>query len=300
MKYVGELLKSESKEVVEEKLIHLYVKLLCDASPAQVLGFLKSREDYSLDECLSICSNYPKAIHASAYLYEKLGAIKSSLELLLGIIDKKRKKIQKGTKKIIFSELIQDINNAVKLCARNVARLDENENEDHWFILLGKILQTYIELSPLFINNLELETCMQTGIKQTLENMIDNVDFKKIIAFIVTRFGNIPFKYFKENFINVLSRYSYQKTILKKAIDLLCSDIKYMTQQLLILKSKGVSSKEFNCSACNLSIVSDDLLKNRGERFLLFICGHVYHCRCIKKRICEVCQKEEMRKGIFI
>ena len=46
--------------------------------------------------------------------------------------------------------------------------------------------------------------CIQIGIKQVLENMIYYVNFKQIIAFIVTKFGNIPFKYFKENFIRVL------------------------------------------------------------------------------------------------
>ena len=302
IKYLGELLKAAGKDTIEEKLIHLYVKLLCKHSPALVVNFLKGREDYSLDECLAVCTEFG-VIDASEYLNERLGAIKNALDLLLGLIDKKRREIQKGIKnyeKIIFSEILSDVNNCVQLCVRNVARLDENENEDHWFSLLGKILETYIELASHFLNNSELEMCVQIGIKQVLENMIDYVDFKKIIAFIVTRFGNIPFKYFKENFIGVLSRYSYQKTILKKAIDLLCSDIKYMTQRLLTLKSKGVSSKGFNCSACGFPIVSDDLMKNRGEKFLLFICGHVYHCRCVKKRICLICQKEEMRRGNFM
>ena len=130
--------------------------------------------------------------------------------------------------------------------------------------------------------------------------MIDNVDFKRIIAFIVEKFGNIPFKYFKENFIGVLSRLSYKKTILKKAIDLLCSDIKYMTQQLIILKSKGVCSKGFFCSTCMNPIVSDDIMKNRGEKFLMFVCGHAYHSRCVKKRICDLCRREEIRKGNFL
>ena len=57
-----------------------------------------------------------------------------------------------------------------------------------------------------------------------------------------------------------------------------------MTQRLLTLKSKGVSSKGFNCSACGFPIVSDDLMKNRGGKFLLFICGHVYHCKCVKEK----------------
>ncbi|OMJ77406.1 hypothetical protein SteCoe_23007 [Stentor coeruleus] len=302
MKYLGELLKSQEKDTIEEKLILLYVKLLCESAPNQVLSFLKSREDFSLDECLAVCSNYNN-IEASAYLYERLGAIKNALDLHLGMVDKKRKEIQKGIKnyeKVIYSEILEEISNSVKLCVRNVARLDENENEEHWFCLLGKILETYIELAPNFINNNDLESCIQSAIKLCLENMIDHVDFQKIISFIVEKYGNIPFKYFKENFIGILSRFSYQKTILKKAIDLLCSDIKYMTQQLVLLKSKGISSKRFYCSGCTFPIVSEDIMKNRGEKFLLFVCGHAYHCRCIKKRVCEVCLKDELKRGNFL
>jgi Golgi CORVET complex core vacuolar protein 8 len=299
MKYLGELLKLAGKEAIEEKLIILYVKLLCENQPKKVLSFLKSLEDYSLDECLSVCT----VTEASAYLYERLGSIKNALELLLGTIDKKRKEIQKGIKnceKIDFNEILENIENSVQLCVRNVARLDENENEDHWFSLLGKILETYIELAPYFQKNLDLETCIQQGIRLALENMIDHIDFKKIIAYIVTKYGSIPFKYFKENFIGILSRYSYQKTIIKKAIDLLCSDIKYMTQQLLVLRGRGVSSKSFNCSACSFPIVSDDLLKHRGEKFFMFVCGHAYHSRCLKQKICEVCKAEEIKKGNFL
>lgn len=302
MKYLGELLKAANKDAIEEKLILLYVKLLCEHNPSHVLGFLKSREDFSLDDCLAICSPY-NIIEVSAYLYERLGAIKNALDLHLSMIDTKKKEIQKGIKnyeKLLYSEILQEISSSVSLCVRNSGRLDENEIEDHWFSLLGKTLETYIDLAPHFPLHSDLEQCIQSGIKQTIEHMIDSVDFLKVISFIVTRFGNIPFKYFKENFIGILSRFSYQKNIIKKAIDLLCSDIKYMTQQLLVLKSKGVSSKRFFCCTCSQPIVSDDLLKNRGEKFVLFICGHVYHSRCIKRKICEVCEKQEQKRGNFL
>ena len=302
MKYLGELLKSPGKEVIEEKLIILFIKLLCEYNQGQVLQFLKSREDYSLDECLAVCLSY-SIIEASAYLYERLGAIKNALDLHLSMIESKKKEIQKGLKnyeRLIYSEILQEISSSVALCVRNSGRLDENEIEDHWFCLLGRTLETYIDLAPSFATHIELESCIQSGIKQTIEHMIDSVDILRIISFIVQRFGNIPFKYFKANFIGVLSRFSYQKTIIKKAIDLLCSDIKYMTQQLLVLKSKGVSSKRFCCFSCSQPIVSDDLLKNKGEKFVLFICGHVYHSRCIKKKICEVCTRNEQKQGALL
>lgn len=84
-----------------------------------------------------------------------------------------------------------------------------------------------------FKNYPHLEPIMNDCIKIVLEPMMESVDFNRIVEFIARNYGDIPFKNFKENFVSVLSRFSYQKNILKKAIDLLNSDIKLMTQELL-------------------------------------------------------------------
>lgn len=59
--------------------------------------------------------------------------------------------------------------------------------------------------------------------------MMESVDFNKIVEFISNKYGDIPFKNFKKNFSDVLSRFSYQKNILRKATELLNQDIKHMT-----------------------------------------------------------------------
>jgi hypothetical protein len=63
--------------------------------------------------------------------------------------------------------------------------------------------------------------------------MMESVDFNKIVEFIAIKYGDIPFKNFKKNFSDVLSRFSYQKNILRKATELLNQDIQHMTKELL-------------------------------------------------------------------
>lgn len=301
MKYLGELIKN-SQNGIDESLILQYIKLLCVNLPGQVLEFLQSRDDYSLDECLEICKahNIP---NATAYIYERLGSIRDALDLLLDIITQKRtelfRKIQ--NRELISNSLINDmkpeVNNAVSLCIRSAD--DRSENEEHWFSLLNAVLLTYKQFSPYFTNYLSLEPMVQSCIRNVLEKMMDNVDFNKIITYIVKEFGDIPFRYFKENIVSVLSQYSYQKNIVRKAIDLLRADLRTMTQDMLIMRSKGVSSRQFSCSQCQDQIDSEDLLKGNEEKMILFACGHAFHGRCAREKICKTCEMDNIRKGNF-
>ncbi|CAG9310317.1 unnamed protein product [Blepharisma stoltei] len=302
MKYLGELIKNSSSDI-DENLILRYIRLLCINSPGQVLDFLKSRDDYSLDECLEICKKY-QINNATAYIYERLGSIKDALDLMLDIITIKRSDLfgrilsRSPISNTLINELKPEISNAVSLCIRSAD--DQSENEEHWFQLLTGVLTTYKQFSPYFTNYLSLEPMVQWCIKQVLESMMDNVDFNKIISHIVNNFGDIPFRYFKENIVSILSQYSYQKNIVRKAIDLLHADLKNTTQEMLVLRNKGVSSKEFKCSFCQLTIDSDSMLKGHDDKMFIFICGHSYHGRCAKEKICKACEKDNIRKGNFM
>jgi len=306
MKYLGELVKASSQDSLDENFIFKYVKLLCENCPQNVLEFLKSREDYSLDDCLDICKDY-KVHDATAYLYERLGSTKEALDLLLDLVDKKQEELlQKMRKKVqlhpsAILELKPEIENALELCLRNTSRLDESENEEHWFSLLDNVLRLLNDFNEYFTYYPHLEPMLFKIIKQILEGMVYNVDFNRMITHIVSKFRghNIKFKYFKDSIVGVLSRFSYQKNILSKAINLLNNDIRNMTQDLLLLRSKGVSSRDFKCASCGQVIISNDMLKSQDEKMLIFVCGHSYHGKCAKSRTCELCRKEEARRGNF-
>mmetsp|Transcript_10777 Transcript_10777/g.21069 ORF Transcript_10777/g.21069 Transcript_10777/m.21069 type:complete len:245 (-) Transcript_10777:44-778(-) len=205
----------------------------------------------------------------------------------------------------LFEKLERSLKNALDLCTRNSRKLDKEENREHWFSLLDRVLIGFEKFFNKFkegtSQKLEaLEKRLNRCIKEILESMMDCVEFQDMVGHIVREFGSVPFKYFKENFISVLSRFSYQKNILRKAIDLLNSDIKNMTQNLLILRSRGVSSSDLTCAKCRRQVAAEEMMKVSEDKLLFFICGHVYHGKCSATRECDLCAEEEKRKGSIV
>lgn len=128
--------------------------------------------------------------------------------------------------------------------------------------------------------------------------MADFIEFDRIISYVIKNCGSIPLKFLRENVIGVLSRFSYQKNILRLAIDLQNKETHRASYKLFNLQNQGVSSKNFNCSKCQDSIQSDEMMKGEEQKFLLFMCGHAFHSKCLKNRVCEVCEKD-FRKSWF-
>jgi hypothetical protein len=209
-----------------------------------------------------------------------------------------------GNKKVpeaLIQKLETSLKKSLDLCTRNAGRLDSEENRDHWFSLLDRVLIGFVMFNPyLHLDTGRLEAFLNRCIKGILESMMDCVEFQAMVAHIVQKFGSVPFKYFKENFISVLSRFSYQKNILRKAIDLLNSDIKNMTHKLLTLRSRGVSSSDLTCAKCRRQVASDEMMKVAEDKLLFFVCGHVYHGKCSAAKECDVCAEEERRKGSIV
>lgn len=198
-------------------------------------------------------------------------------------------------------KLESSLKKALDLCTRNSGRLDAEENRDHWFSLLDRVLIGFEKFYPLLKSgSSRLEDFLNRCIKSILESMMDCVEFQDMVSHIVREFGSVPFKYFKDNFISVLSRFSYQKNILRKAIDLLNSDIKNMTQKLLSLRSRGISSSDLTCAKCRRQVTSEEMMKVSEDKLLVFVCGHVYHGKCSVARECDICAEEERRKGSIV
>ena len=287
MKYLGELVK----DPIDEDLVFKYVVLLCQHEPKKVLRFLENREDYNFDLCLNECMKY-KVIEAAAFLNEKLGNIKDALDLLINRAERNKYDYLHNTK---ASECIDDVENDIKqsiaLCARNVSRLDSTEIEEYYFAVLKAILELYRDFREFFPINPGLEKKIHACIKEVLEQMMSLVDFNKIISFIIEKFDKIPFKLFKENIFQLLSQHSYQKNIVKRAINLLTSDVKCMTTSLFNFRSRGVISQN-SCMQCNQTLKCE-----KREKMIIFLCGHGFHKKCLKESFCLVCFTQESRKG---
>jgi Golgi CORVET complex core vacuolar protein 8 len=287
MKYLREL----AKETLDKDLVFRYVSLLCENEPSSVLPFLSSREDDNADEYLEQCIRY-NIVEAIAFLHEKLGNIQAALEVLIIRAEENKKKLAEiiqthGPIPKDIAELINnDMKKCISLCLRNAKRLDAIECEEHWFHVLKSILGIYKDFEKVFQICPSLEPSVHSLIKEILEHMMTSIDFNKIILCITMDFEKIPFKHFKENIHQVLSQHSYQKNILKKAINLLNTDVKNMTISLFNYKNKGVICQE-NCEACKKKITFDGVFK---DKFVFFVCGHGFHQRCVRGNACVICR----------
>ena len=284
LKYLGELLKDQ----FDKDLVLLYVKLLCQQSPDQVLKFLKTRDVEFFDECLKICAEY-KVITAEAYLNEKLGAVKEALDLFICTIQLTRLDlIAKMRKKEVIvpaniSELGIKIMKYSKVCIRNSAALDTFELEEFWFSIFKNTLDCYVEFKDYFYLYPQLEPMLHGAISFILTHMLDHVDLAMIISCISLEYEDFPFKHMRDNIIEVLTRHTHQGKIMENAIKLVKADTAVNVSLLFSSRLEGLASDFFLCRTCGKKI------HGNTAGIYIFACGHVYHKRCQEIPVCLLC-----------
>ncbi len=172
----------------------LYVDLLCEFAPHDVLPYLSSWDEYPLDICLKKCQEH-EVMDATAFLLERTGNIPRAMELLLAAIEDNLRQYQafKSSGKQYsrstdpdylrdaeYSNLEHSVLAAISLCKRNSIAIssaaakniserdgrerdangDDNANQDLgpqlWFSLLNKFLNSQSKLtSAEAINNID-------------------------------------------------------------------------------------------------------------------------------------------------
>ena len=134
LKYLADLLRSSS--VIEEKLIFLYIRLLCEYDPDLVIGFLKSREDYSYKECLKIVTQY-KHIEAISLIHEKLGSVKEAIDTIIDYLNSikysilKKLRERKEIANQEFYNLEHYIVIAKEICERNSPQIEDSDFDEY-------------------------------------------------------------------------------------------------------------------------------------------------------------------------
>jgi len=109
-------------------------------------------------------------------------------------------------------------------------------------MLLNRVLQGYEMFELYYEKNRTLTEFIDSAINKIVTNMIEVVDFNKMVTYISQNFGKIPMNYFSEHFAEILVRYGYQRNIFRQATNLMNNDVEEQTKELVARHSQGVVS----------------------------------------------------------
>lgn len=284
LKYLAEL----SPDQFDKDLLLIYVKLLSIHDNKKLVKFLKNFDNDYLEESLKICKEF-NSIEAQAYLNEKQGDVKESLDLWAELASEtKSSLIRKVYKKEMISakeilNLGKLIRKYSKVCVRNSKALDLSEIEEFWFRNFKDCLNCFVDFKDYFYLYPQLEPMLHSCLGIILESMLEYVDLAEILDCFASEFDDFPFKHIRQNIIQVLERFSHQQTIKQQALKLLKSDSAVSINQLYYSRLEGHASDFFICRSCGKKI------SQTSGNILIFACGHVYHKRCQDLPACLIC-----------
>lgn len=285
MQYLTDLVNSNFK--LDDKLILLNIKLLCEYNPEGLMHFLVSLEEFSYHESLKIVKQFSHS-EGISFMYEKLGLIRDAILVLTSKNEDIKynilKQVKSGLK--VEGDLIEKFESyfrsAKELCKRNAPIFPDNEYNENWYLLINKIFEFYSEFSPTFPSFPELLVVLDSVIKSTLESMIGMVDFGILINNLTSKHRELTFKHLKEPTFFALSRFNYTENTISRVNSLVLKDKSMITDKLIDYYCQGVSSDDFFCSRCKKEVDMASMI-NTQETVIIYQDGSIYHSSCIKK-----------------
>ncbi|XP_047318127.1 vacuolar protein sorting-associated protein 8 homolog [Impatiens glandulifera] len=306
---------------VTDELIERYLELLCQYESNSVLKFLQTFENYRVEHCLRLCQKYG-VIDAAAFLLERVGDAGSALLLTLSGLNEKFVKLDATVSNVVSragkehsstllkEEEVVDIQGILRtcivLCQRNTPRLDPEESETLWFLLLDTFCEPLQDSYSVRENHVRLlaeslggkvgeESCIikwkiskshkgfnalkklfSLFIKEIVEGMIGHVHLPTIMAKLLTDGGSQEFGDFKVTILGMLGIYGFERRILDTAKSLIEDDTFYTMSLLKKGASHGYAPRSLSCCICSYPLTKNS--SRSGIR--VFNCGHATHVQC--------------------
>lgn len=245
--------------VLDGALYETYVDLLCIHNPSNVLDFLKATaETFRLQEVLDICVRH-EIKDASIYLYEKCGNFDAAYQLSL-----------ENLQPSCGASLLEERGNEITgLCTRASQMLPPQEKEKFWFQWLEVVL-----------GRPDLYSIM----KSALHAASAHVDLTNLVQLVLShsaRQGN--FGDIKDILVCMLSNSKYEAFSLKKAANILSTDLHAKLDKDLHRSRRGLCIKSVKCMVCRKK------LRHHLDQsiFVFGTCGHALHDACadIQKKL---------------
>lgn len=227
-----------------------FLNLLCKYNAEQVDTYLRSNENYRLENALETVRNfqlYPSCI----YLYEKQGDYQSAFNMSLDLL--------KEAPESMAECRALEVN---LLCSRASNVLCEPEREQMWFSFLNMILPRP-DLTQICRN--------------ILHSASAHVNLSKLVQLVMnsgTTTGN--FGDIKHLLMSMLSNSRYEILLLQTTAKVLGKDLHNSLAKEKRRTGKGVYVKSVKCVACS------GRLCNQHDIVVFGLCGHSVHEKCIE------------------
>lgn len=271
------------------QVAELYIDLLCRYNCTTVVEFLKTNENYRVDETLKVVRKY-KILDATAYLLERVGDVKEAFNLILQVWKREMKDTNDR-----FSQnpnVTQDLRTAVtknhsimnamvELLERNAYRLPGSSREELWYSLLDQMI-SHVHASKSWPNK-PLGHTYQDMLSKLLNSMTSYLSLTTIVTKVLTdeAYSSGHFKDVKGLIMGMLETYNYEETLHKTTSHILFHDVRNSLVQLHTMSQRGLSPDSTNCYICNRQALAVPNRAGKGN-VVVFSCGHLFHESCIR------------------
>lgn len=235
-----------------------YLQLLCKYHTENVESFLKSNENYRIENALEIVKQF-QLTNCSIYLYEKQGDFQSAFNLSMEQL-KEAPESNAESRALIVSAL----------CSRASLVLPESQREKLWFTFLRLILPR-----P------DLTQITRT----ILHAASGHVNLTNLVQLVLTsgtstgNFGDI-----KHLLVGMLSNSRYETLLLHTTSQVLGRDLHDLFVKQKKAASQGLFIKSIKCVVCRIR------LYNQQDVIVFGSCSHVVHSNCLVEQ-CTVCPR---------
>uniref|UniRef100_A0AAY4B3C2 Vacuolar protein sorting-associated protein 8 homolog n=1 Tax=Denticeps clupeoides TaxID=299321 RepID=A0AAY4B3C2_9TELE len=257
------------------------VGLLCRFSPQQVIDFLKTSQDYRLEETIQIVQQH-QLHEAKAFLLEKKGDIQGAFQVLLQVRENRNYSLivqYTGQEEEGPLQRVQGaLGDIIALCVRGSHGLNQQQREVCMsFQLIFSTPHITRHSASLFLSVLKEFTM------QVLNSMSSFIALPAIIHRILQDpvYGTGKLAEIQGLILGMLDTFNYEQTLLETTTSLLNHDLHWSLSHLRAAVSRGLHPRQDHCNIC----LQQYRRRQEGEdEIIIFSCGHLYHCQCLQRK----------------
>ncbi|XP_028835782.1 vacuolar protein sorting-associated protein 8 homolog isoform X2 [Denticeps clupeoides] len=271
------------------------VGLLCRFSPQQVIDFLKTSQDYRLEETIQIVQQH-QLHEAKAFLLEKKGDIQGAFQVLLQTLEAKllgltqpregvdqlRHEEEEGQEEEGPLQRVQGaLGDIIALCVRGSHGLNQQQREALWFSLLEAMMSPQKLLKGSDAK--QTSEVLKEFTMQVLNSMSSFIALPAIIHRILQDpvYGTGKLAEIQGLILGMLDTFNYEQTLLETTTSLLNHDLHWSLSHLRAAVSRGLHPRQDHCNIC----LQQYRRRQEGEdEIIIFSCGHLYHCQCLQRK----------------